>query len=129
MYLSGTCEFCGQVLALDNEVDNIKEANEAAKMICRCREAMEYQARQRSLESGLERIEELFGERCEEYGFNPVSEETVARLKENLRVCAEGGFRKVTVSLEDGSTAVLKFDDIAEIERKKSSKVKLSGKV
>ena len=129
MYLSGTCEFCGQILSIDEEVETKREADNAAKMICRCREAMEYQARQRSLESGLERIEELFGERCEEYGFNPVSEETVARLKENLRVCAEGGFRKVTVSLEDGSTAVLKFDDIAEIERKKSSKVKLSGKI
>ena len=129
MFLSGTCEFCGQILNIDEEVDSKREADIEAKKLCRCKEALDWRMKEQSLESGFERIEELFGERCEEYGFDPVSEETVAKLKENLRVCAEGGFRKVTVSLEDGSTAVLKFDDIAEIERKKSSKVKLSGKV
>ncbi len=85
--------------------------------------------KEQSLESGFERIEELFGERCEEYGFSPVSEETVERLKANLRACMDGGFRRVTISLDDGSSAVLNFTDVAEVTRKKSSKVKLLGKV
>lgn len=129
MFLSGTCEFCGQILTLDVEVDTKGEADIEAKKLCRCKEALDWRMKQQSLESGYERIEELFGERCEEYGFDPVAEETVARLKENLKACMNGGFKRVTLSLDDGSTAVLYFTDVAEVVRKKSSKVKLSGKV
>lgn len=129
MYLSGTCEFCGQILTLDVEVDSKREADIEAKKLCRCKEALDWRMKEQSLESGFERIEELFGERCEEYGFYPVSEETVERLKANLRACMDGGFRRVTISLDDGSSAVLNFTDVAEVTRKKSSKVKLLGKI
>ena len=120
MFLSGTCEFCGQILTLDEEVKTKREADIEAKKLCRCKEALDWRMKEQSLESGFERIEELFGERCEE---------TVERLKANLRACMDGGFRRVTISLDDGSSAVLNFTDVAEVTRKKSSKVKLLGKV
>lgn len=129
MFENGVCEFCGQIFKLEEEFESEAKANAEAKKYCRCRDAMEWRLKQQSLESGYERIEELFGDRCEEYGFDPVAEETVARLKENLKACMDGGFKRVTLSLEDGSTAILYFTDVAEVVRKKSSKVKLSGKI
>lgn len=121
------CRFCGQILTTEGEFATQKEADEEALRCCSCPDAREWQKRVASLNSGLEKIEELFGETSGEYGFIPMDEGIVNSLKSNLHLCFEGVYRKITVTLKDGSTAELKFTDTAEVSRKKTSKVKLQG--
>lgn len=109
----GICEYCGQAV----EVGDCAAPDEVAWEFCDCREARHRQRLQAQIDEALEHLEEIFGERAEEYNHLPPVQH--ASLYELLR-CAvaevgTGHAANVSVGIPGGGVAVIRAGSKGEI--------------
>lgn len=110
--VSGNCKFCGQGLMVDVKDGDIQNADMLATQECSCTGALH----DRQLKRGLEKVEMLFGEQCEELGFKPVTEEQIDVLNEAVRRVAYDEILNATYQLGYGVKAKVGHNSKGQIE-------------
>ena len=100
MMFIGACRYCGQVSAEQpEEMRSQDQADDWVTEHCSCtRAAMDRRIKERVLDA-QERVRELFGENCREYGFQSVEPQAVEVLEELAALAARDVIRTATVQL------------------------------
>lgn len=102
---TGTCRFCGQVIAVEASGSR-EEADALAVQECDCADAAHARQLQRRIDRAKERVRQLFGEQCAELDMKPVGDETVmAFLEESVYMVATGKAATVKVDLGEYGAA------------------------
>ena len=89
---SSACPYCGQYVALKSPVDTEEEATRLAADSRSCPEARRERDTVQRIESAHDRINQLFGENSEEYGFKPISAAEPISLLQNIAILVARGF-------------------------------------
>lgn len=67
--LYGVCKFCGQVTASPEWIDDQADADAWATENCDCPGGLTEKKRKETIVAAKERVDDLFGADCEDYGF------------------------------------------------------------
>lgn len=126
----GTCRFCGQMRAMDQCPENSskEDLQEMATRLCDCSEAVHYRVVQSQIESAQGKVTELFTENAEFYGFQPLDDEHILELINQIIILvANGWIKSGQVQLLGRNKAKISMTNKGEIkvERMKSSSATL----
>lgn len=98
----GACRFCGQIANTTKDFLTQAEADEWATENCECISAARERNTVKQIENAKYRVEELFGEECEKYGFVPVTEpDTLELLEKLVEKTARGRISAATVQMKN----------------------------
>ena len=123
------CEFCGQsneinILSTSTEQERIDRATYG----CICFEARQKRDRKAQIDNANENIDDLFGEYCDDRGYEQVDDNFVAYLKQCVILIAEKHIRQISASV-GRVTAKISLNSKGKIvvERSETLKSKLEG--
>ena len=103
----GTCKYCGQIC--DAKAETQAEANAIASADCDCLQARQERELKRRIESAEEKLDELCGENCEKYGFEPIDDErTIDFIKKIINHVARSDINSAAVSILGGIRIAVK---------------------
>ena len=105
--MTGTCKYCGQICATEEKTQ--AEANTYAAENCDCLKAREERELKRRIDSAQDRLEELCGEDCEKYGFEPIDDErTIDFIKKIINHVARSDINSAAISILGGIRIAVK---------------------
>lgn len=127
MEISGNCKFCGQgiLLNVDEGIDQ-KQADEIACNKCYCYGAL----KDRELKNANEKLDLLFGDGCDTYGFEKLPEDQFNILAEAVKQRVYENYLSISFSFGSGIKAKVSRNAKGEIEinRTQTNTYKLTTK-
>lgn len=117
----GCCKYCGQLLNGNNEFENQDTADAWATARCNCSMATIKRRQAEQVENAKERVEQLFGVDCKEYGFSPIANEsTIDLLNAAIEHVAGGHVLQVSIATNGDGVAKVSMNSKGNIRVQRS---------
>ncbi len=82
-FIFGTCQYCGQLLNVGEGLLSQAAADREAEEVCKCPNAVSERRIIEKADAARLRIHELFGERADTHGFQPIDDNSAIILLEH----------------------------------------------